>query len=434
MKNKFTPLLLLLMFLIEPGFCGAMPLTHEQCIHQGMTDNPEIKAYQLAVEEADEAINVSWGAFLPTLSVNYRKGYLQNDTKGERDADYLDQDSDTFSVRLSQTLFAGFSGVASLEKARQSKQYHQYELGYIRLEVARKIRTTYLSVLKQQQLLTKWQESIERLQRQLKIANAWVERQLAPKLRVLEVEVELANARQQLVTTRANLEIAKATLRQLLSVGPDEKITIKPLPEDAPLPQTCQDLRQCIALAKQQRPELQMVKLAVAMAQQDAKIIMARNMPRADFDVSWVDDDRDYSNSRYIDTDRKYYSANLTLSMKFFQGGRNLFAWRQQRITVKRLQQKQRSQEDEIVQQVQSRYHQYVEAKAQIETAAKGLKEAQEAYRMSDKSARLGMLTLDDLLDTELRLTRAEINVIKSRFSLLKAKVLLDRAVGTPVI
>ena len=432
MKNKIT--LLLLLFLLVPVACGAMPLTLEQCIRQGLTNNPEIQAYQFAVEEADEAINVSWGAFLPTLSVDYRKGQLQNDTKGERDTDYLDQDSETLSVRLNQTLFAGFSGVASLKKARQSKQYHQYELEYIRLEVAQKIRTSYLDILQQQQLQAKWQESIKRLQRQLKIATAWVEQKLAPKLRVLEVEVELANARQQLVTTQANLKIAKATLRQLLSIGPDEKITIQPLAEESCLPQTFQALRQCVDLAKHQRPELQMVKLAVEMAQQDAKIILARNMPRADFDVAWVDYNRDYSNSRYIDTDRKYYSANLTLSMKFFQGGRNLFAWRQQRVTIKRLQQRQRSQNNEIVQQVQSRYHQYIEAKAQIETAAKGLKEAQEAYRMSDKSARLGVLSLGDLLDTELRLTRAEINVINSRFSLLKAKVLLDRAIGTPVI
>ncbi|MDD3802076.1 MAG: TolC family protein, partial [Desulfuromonas thiophila] len=82
---------------------------------------------------------------------------------------------------------------------------------------------------------------------------------------------------------------------------------------------------------------------------------------------------------------------------------------------------------------VETRYQQLQEAGARIHTAQTALNEARAAYQVAERSAELGIVSLDDLLNAELRLTRAEINLIDSRAEAALARVQLDYAIGTPV-
>ncbi|MDY0189361.1 MAG: TolC family protein [Desulfuromonas sp.] len=428
MKNIFI-LLCTLAFL--PSIVIASPLTIEQCIERGLTHNPEILAYNFAVEEADEGINEAWGAFLPTLSASYNYNNLSNGNSSERDTDYLDQDSSSFSCRLTQPVFTGLSGINGLKRARQSMQYRSYELLYIKQQLVRNINTSFYSLLHAEQLSERWQESVQRLEQQCEIAKAWVAQQLAPRLHLLEIEVELSNARHQLIRSNSEKAIAAAQLREYLALNSSENIQLSGSIYDD-LPEVCIDLADCLDKSLS-RPELELSRLNIEMARQDTKIIMARNLPQAQIDASWTDYDRDYDESSYGDDKRDYYSVSFNVSIKPFQGGRNLFAWRKQRIAVDRLEQQQARQKNEIINEVQTRYQQLLESQARIENAADTLAEAKEAYALASKSAELGVVSLNDLLDVELRLTRAEINGIDARYDLCLASINLQYATGTAV-
>ena len=89
-----------LILLLAPAFACAAPLTLEQCIERGLEFNPKVKAYRLAVGEADEGISEAWGAFLPTLSVDYNYTYLENN-ETTLDTDYRSQNSERWTSRLS---------------------------------------------------------------------------------------------------------------------------------------------------------------------------------------------------------------------------------------------------------------------------------------------------------------------------------------------
>ncbi len=430
MKTLKLLTLIIIFALLFPVLTIAASLTLQQCINRGLANNPEVKAYQLAVEEAGQGVNEAWGAFLPTLSFNYGYNDLTSNNNGSGiTTDYLDQTSDTFSCRLSQPLFTGLSGIAGLKRARQSKRYRQVESDYMKKQLIKEISTSFYSLLHANQQAVQWEKSVQRLEQQKNIAAAWVKQRLAPRLRLYEVEVEISNARFELIRAKADKAVATAQLREWLAYDPLYDVQIDgSLQLETELP--CLDLNGCYQQALDHRPEIELAELNIEMARQDAKIIVARNLPQASLDASWTDYQRDYSDSRIPSDNREYYTVSLNLSIKPFQGGRNVSAWRKQRLAEKRLQQRQISQHDSIISEVQILVEKYKESKALIDTAKNTLSTAREAYELSAKSAELGIVSLDDLLDAELRLTRAEVQLTNSYAALQQAQILLDFALG----
>jgi outer membrane protein TolC len=428
-KTLYTALFLILYSI--PIHAATVPLTLQECIMRGLEYNPEINAYELASEEADRGIEEAWGAFLPTLSLNYSYNKLQNSASNERDNDYLDQNSNSFSTRLTQPLFTGFSGVAGLKHARANKDYREAELRYIRNQLIQRISSSYYNLLYAQRRTQQWRESVKRLEEQEDIAAAWVEQRMAPQLRLHEVAAELANARHELTRAISDQAIARAQLREWLALHPAEDIqvdgTIEQLRE-----QPCEDLQTCIDTALELRPEIELSRLNIEMARQDAKSILARNLPRAEIDAAWTDYQREYDID-YPEDDRNYYSVTLNLSMKPFQGGRNISAWRKQRIAVDRYQQQLASQRNTIVTEVNTSFERLKQGEARIRDARKSIEHARAAYDVAIKSVEMGMYSLDDLLEAELRLTRAELKLTDAFDAVQQATVELEYALGSKV-
>jgi len=426
----------LLVIVVSWGLCrlaSAGALTLEECIRWGLAQNPQVHAYALAVDEADQEILEAWGAFLPTLSMGYNYNQLSNSNSStERDSDYLDQNSDNFNVRLTQPLFTGFSGMAGLKRARQSREFRLTELRFMRQQLVREIQTSFYTHLQAARRADQWVASVERLQRQKDIAAAWVGQRMAPRLRLLETEVELSNARHQLIRAQSEREIAAAQLRQWLAMDAFAYLELRGDFDDERFDR-CANLTDCLDLALQQRPDLELARLNIDMARQDARGILARNLPQAHLEGSYTDYHRTYDDSRYPDDDRDYYSVTLNLSLKPFQGGRNIAAWRRQRIAIDRYEQQLSAARHQVSSDVETRYREMIEARARIANAQDTLKEARAAYEVASRSAELGVVSLDDLLAAELRLTRAEIDLIDSRAARVLARVLLEYAIGAPV-
>jgi outer membrane protein TolC len=419
-------------FVLFSSLAYSQPLTLSQCYDTALANNYEIIMKQLSIDEADQGVNEAWGDFLPTLTFSYNNTQLSNGNSSESDTDYLDQQSDSFSCRLSQPIFSGWSGISGLKRAHKVREYQSLALRYAQSKLVQGVADSFYNIVKSKMLVNKWNESLTRLQKQREIANAWVEQEMAPRLMLLQVDVEISNADREFVTNKANLNIARTQLKQWLSADMYEEINIFGDFEQQ-FSELCSAIDTCIDIAKQQRVEIQMAKINVDIARQDAAQVFARNMPKADIDVSWTDYDRDYDVSNYTDEQRDYYNIALNLSFRPFQGGRNISLWRQKKIAVSRLEQQLKKQIHDVVAEVKIQFDQVVTGLSQVSAASQALSEATEAYRMAERSAEVGVVSLDELLDAELRLTRAEISKIDADFALARSRVNLNYAVGSNI-
>jgi len=417
------------LLILLPAGAGAISLSLDQCIQRAMVANPEIKAYQYAVQEAREGVGEAWGAFLPSVSVSYDHNRILNSSGQGTENDYFDQRSDRLVARLSQPVFAGFRGLAGLKRARQNESFRELELLLIRAELRRDVKIGFYDLLRAQALVEKRTESVERLRNQQEIAQAWVEKSLAPRIRLLEVQVELSNARQAVISAKAALATAMARLEEMLGMESGFTPEIEgSLDEQAIEP--CQTVPACVDLGLARRLELELGTLNIKMAHQEARTILARNLPQARVDASWNDFQRDYETESLTDDVRDYYTVMFNVSISPFQGGRNIFAWRRQQAAISRLENILIQQRNGITTEIKSRFEQLNEGYARLETAEDTLNQAREAYDLTRHSVKLGVSSLRDLLDTQILLTEAQINQIDSYHALQVARAHLDFAVG----
>lgn len=431
MTYRLILLLTLLIALPLTAIAAAdVSLTIDDAIARGLAANPEVEAYRIAIAEAEAGVKQSHSAFLPTLSVDY--GYrrlINNDSGSERDNDYLSQDSDTFSVRLTQPLFSSFGGVAGVERARRSRDYRELEQRYMEQQLVREIRSSFYEFLWARQRVDKWQESVERLLRQKTIAGAWVQQQLAPRLRLLEIETELAHARQQQVSAQTVLATATADLRSWLALPAGTRLDLHgELSQSfAPLTRSVDDyLEQALA----NRPELQMAKVNIELARTEARVVRARNLPKVTLDAGWNKFDRDYRTSGLPGDERDYYTVSVNLSMRPYQGGATIHAWREQQLKARRFSELYNNQRNNIVAEVETLYQQFAEGQSRLQSAEQGIVTAEEAYQFAEQASRIGTASLDALLNAELRLTRAELDMLDARHQQQQTLIRFEHAVG----
>ncbi len=408
---------------------AAEPLDLQACMTRALAENPHLKAYALGVGEAREDVRSAWGDFLPTLGVSYGKNRLTNNSAVERDTDYLDQRSTSSTLTISQPLFSGFSGIAGVKRSNLGLQHQELQLRSIQAQVIREIRRDFYGVLQAQALVELWEAAITRLERQKELANAWYERQLATRLRLLEVEVELSSAIQQRDAARSSLAAAKARMGHWLALPtPDELVLDGSLEEVGTL--SVPALDECLEIARRERPDLEMAAINIGVAEQEKIQVAARSLPRVDLEGSWTDYTRDYENVRYPDDQRDYYSVALRVSFQPFQGGKNIFAWRRQGLTVERMRQLQMETAKAIDAEVRTAFSQWQDSEARLAASADTLRQATEAWKFAERALELGVGSLRDLLDAELRRTRAEITRLDALQYRQRTKTDLAYAIG----
>jgi outer membrane protein TolC len=426
--RRITLALLLCALTAAPA--AAEPLSLQASVTRALEANSQLKAYALGVGEAREDVRGAWGDFLPTLGASYLQSKLTNDSAAERDADFLDQQSTSFTVTLSQSLFSGFSGVAGLKRSNMGLEHQQLQLRAIQAQVIREIRRDFYGVLQAQALVELWEAAIKRLERQREIADAWYAQQLATRLRLLEVEVELSSALQQRATAVSTLATARARMAHWLALAtPDELALDGSLEQDGET--DFPPLADCLEIARRQRPDLRMAALNIGVAQQEKVQVAARSLPRVDLEGSWTDYSREYDEEiRFPEEQRDYYSVSLRVSFQPFQGGKNIFAWRRQGLTVEKMRQLQLDTAKGVETEVRSAFSQWQDSDSRLAASADTLRQAAEAWSFADRALELGVGSLRDLLDAELRRTRAEITRLDALQFRQHARTDLAYAIG----
>ncbi len=405
-RARIVPALLFL--LLASTGAVAEALTLQDSIDRALAENPQLKVHALGVGEAREDVYGAWGDFLPTLGFGYSENQLTNNSPREWNTDYLDQTSNSTSITLSQPLFSAFSGVAGVRRANFGLDSQQMRLRSVQAQVIREIRRDFYAVLYGQALVELWEAAITRLQRQKEVANAWYERQLVTRLRLLEVDVELSSAIQQRDVAFTGLATARARMAHWLALPtPDELVLDGSLEKDGE--SNFPPLIECLEIARRQRPDLKMADLDIKMAEQEKIQVAAQSLPRASLEGNWTDYANDYENIRYPDEQRDYYSVTLRVVMQPFQGGKNIAAWRRQGLTVEKMRQQQLDTDKVVDTEVRTAYSQWQDSEARIAAASDTVRQATDAWKLAGQAMELGVGSLRDLLDAELRRTRAEI-------------------------
>ncbi len=396
----------------------AVSYTLAESIQHGLKANPKIKEAEYEIQKAESAIGEKRGRFFPQLSAqSYSERINSLHSKGPTDEDYVDQRIDLINVRLSQTLFDGFTIFNAYQKAILNKELAQAQKDKEEFQLILDIQKNFLDLLKAREDAKSLKESVSRLEVNKASARAFFEKEMVPYVKVLEAEVDMADARQKLSQAQNTVEIQRERLNVLLGLPAQENIVYRGrLKEGAS--EFSGTLRSCLDCAYENRPEIRVVRKSLEIARKDEAIAQGELSPRVSVNADYYYRDNDYDEPGVLgdgetyDRDQRnsYWSGNIQLRWDFGLGGQQFYGIGKYAHEVSRLEQKALSVRNGITSEVRTNFLRIQETRGRIRSTMTALEAARESYARAKKRFELKMGTISELLDNQSRLTRAEAN------------------------
>lgn len=382
--------------------------TMEQAVQEALRANPGVEAKRLMLENAKMNIGTAQSFFWPRVSVIWGSTRLKNyEEVNTYNSDNLSSFNWNKGLRVSYPLFVGFAHLSGLQKSLLQADMEKARHRLACLELASNVQQQFLQLLRSREDLKTAQDSIKRLETQLKSAEAFVEMDMAPYLNVLQNRTDLANARQQLIRVQNDIRNAEVQLNRYLARPDGEHIRyvgdLKKISTQAKIQEEAA-IKESLA----NRPDLQIAQKAIEVAFKDMRIAMSQYLPRIDLTYDNMSSSKDYDDGRYEGYTRNYWSAGIMFTWEIFSGGQTTFTT----IAEKKRAESLRKDYEEAVNNARTEIIRALldigAAKELISASDSGLKSAREAYEMAVRRYDTDTGTITELLDGQLRLTQAE--------------------------
>jgi outer membrane protein TolC len=398
----------------------------EESIARGLRDNPQLEALRREIRAAEYGIDAAAGGLGPAMTANYRYLRQEHDTPSAGMA----KDDWMLNLNLHQPLFTGFRLLSNLEKSRLAKDVATARLEQASQAFILNVQRQFLILLQARANVRSAEDSLTRLESQLTVISAFYEVGLRPKLDVLQAEVDVAHAEQQLLAARIALKNQVSRLNTLLDIPVTREVDYVGRLEFIPF---VQDLQDCLDSAFKNRPDIEIASKSIAVAEKEAKVVSSDFYPQIGADIDYYshgDSPDAYGNDYARERDNDYWTAQVTLSYRFFESGANYNAFKQARQRVKALEEEYDNLHNEISFQVKSGYDTLGESVERIEVTKKALVSARESYRMAQARYEAQVGTNTDVLDAQASVTRAEADTTQALADYQQNMAALYNAMG----
>jgi len=271
-----------------PRLCQAeeasSTFTLESSIEYALRHSPQMLSSQENVTAAEANKKKLFTEFLPKLSANYTYTRLDEDKVYFMDVVITPQDQYQFVGTLSQPIFSGFSIMT------------QYDISAIGLDIATlteretrqklvfEVKKAYFQLLQKQKLEGVARQAVIQLTAQAEVSKNFYEVGMVPKNDLLQSEVKLANAEQDLVVEQNNVMLAKSRFNTLLGRPVDAPVNVEDVLAYEPFAQAYED---CVQTAMEQRTEMQIADLEMATAEKEVKLTKTDYYPSIDLKANY---------------------------------------------------------------------------------------------------------------------------------------------------
>ena len=425
-----------LLLLAEVGSAQtpAEALSLKDTVELALKANLGIKRSQEEINAAEAVRHSSMTKFLPTLGTSYNVIY-RNEERTQpsllgagRPIVTSPQDQYTFTTSFTQPIFTGFGLI---------NEYKLSDLGLDRTEVASKLtrqdvildaKNAYFSVLKNQKLLEVAQQTVTSITSQKEVSENFYKVGLSPLNDLLQSQVQLANARQQLTTAQNNLEIARTRFNTVLRRSVNTPVL---LVEELDYGSFQTSLDECLTEAQKNRLEIQVADLDIEIAGKQVKLTEKDYFPSVNFIGTYArtGDDWQAHGGEGI-SDSAGWNVQATATWDFWQWGRTGYGRKEKLARLAQSKYKKTEITDNINLEVKQAYLRTNEAEQNILTIEKAVEQAKENLRITEEQYKEQVATQTDVLVAQTLLTQTMTNYYNALYDFKIAKAFLLRALG----
>ena len=425
-----------LLLLAEVGSAQtpAEALSLKDTVELALKANLGIKRSQEEINAAEAVRHSSMTKFLPTLGTSYNVIY-RNEERTQpsllgagRPIVTSPQDQYTFTTSFTQPIFTGFGLI---------NEYKLSDLGLDRTEVASKLtrqdvildaKNAYFSVLKNQKLLEVAQQTVTSITSQKEVSENFYKVGLSPLNDLLQSQVQLANARQQLTTAQNNLEIARTRFNTVLRRSVNTPVL---LVEELDYGSFQTSLDECLFEAQKNRLEIQVADLDIEIAGKQVKLTEKDYFPSVNFIGTYArtGDDWQAHGGEGI-SDSAGWNVQATATWDFWQWGRTGYGRKEKLARLAQSKYKKTEITDNINLEVKQAWLRTNEAEQNIVTIEKAVEQAKENLRITEEQYKEQVATQTDVLVAQTLLTQTMTNYYNALYDFKIANAVLMRALG----
>ena len=432
-KNVLALTAALTVLCSQSVFAATLELDLDETIQRALLTNPNVKIAEYNRKAAKADYSAAKSARGISISVNHnsgRGGYADaqrrfNSAMGAWISDKQIGNSHSNSISASLPVFTGgeLQGQIGQAKANYRSMLSAEEQAYI--EMKETATNGYFTMLDAGNMKTLCQESVDRLQAHLDNVIAQYNVGIVARADVLRSEVELANAKQDLISAENGYDVAEATLNNIIGTPLSTTLVLKDTLQYVPYDN---DMAYCLAYSEEHRPELKQAEYGVDAA--EAALVVARSghMPKVSLNAS-----NSWASENWPGDDNEEWQVGVTASMNIFDSGVTWSKIHAAQENLAKAKETQRQVKDAVELEVRTDYLGMREAEKRISTTQVAVAQAEEDYHIAVVRYQAGVGTNIDVMDAQVALTEAKTNYVKALYDYNTSKAALNTSMGVGV-
>ncbi len=404
----------------------------EKTVELAIKASPDLKKSKESIKAAQSAKKAYKTEFFPTFNSTY--GYKRNDEPRYSIIPTVGlvqpRNEFAFTAGVSQPVFTGFSLTNQYKIAALGLESARLNEALVRKEITFSAKLIYFSLLKTKKMAVIARGAVDQIEAHTRVAENFHQVGMTPLNDLLKSKVELANARQALIVSENNMEIAKAQLNLLLRRPLAAPIEIADILDIGVLGLT---IEQCMDAAKKNRLEILISEKEIQVREKEIALAKKDFYPSVDVAATYYKFGTDYD----VDggagiSDSSSWDIQARASWDFWQWGKTGHTVAEKNRYLARAKIEKVDIMDKIALEVKEAWLKAREAQNNINAVQSAVDQAKEGFRISEELYKEQMATSTDVLDARTLLSVTMTNYYNSIYDFGIAKAALDRAMGLP--
>lgn len=391
---------------------NANALDINSAVNLALKNNNELKQKFYEYDEAKENIELNKSGFKPKLDLSYTY------TDRSKTQNSLKRDSSASAV-LSYNLFNGFSDYNLVKSAKYNAKASNLTLFAFKQDIVYNTKTAYIKFLNKRKNKSTYEVAYKLFKKQYEDSKNRFEQGLIAKNDLLDIQVKMLDAKQNLTRAISDLKIARYELSNILGGIDLQNQTIKEL-DDKIITKNSYKIDYL-----DNRSEIKALKMSIKSIDSKVDSTKGEFLPSIDASLSYNKYGDDSMPKDLEPDDQKV--AQVQLKWNLYNGGVKYSNIDINRLKMRQLKEQLEKTKLDIKLQYQKAKSDLEVANLNYDSAKLALVQAKENYKIVNNKYEEGIVKPTDLTDANYLLTNAKQKFYQAYYDKFLAITKLDR-------
>lgn len=409
-------------------------LSREQCVEIALNDNPTVRVADMEIKRMDYSKRETLASLLPSIefSAAYQRAIELQTVKMD-----MGGSSQSFKMGTDNNWSMGFSASMPLVAPQLWKSLDISDTQILRnveaarasrLDLVNQVNQAYYSLLLAKASQEVLKQNYENARFNAEIYEKQFNAGTASEYDVLRSQVQVKNVEPELL--QADIAIKQAKLQLKILMNMDLSIDFEPNVTLAQMQQDMYAYTNSLDTSLADNSQMRTMDIDTELARQNVQIKKRAFIPTlaATFNLNWISMSNGNAFRNFDFT--PYSNVGLALSIPIFSGGKRHYGLRQAEVQLAEMKFSRETLESNLRAQVDLAIDNINKEVRQIDTSAEGVRQAEKAHQIMQRSFEIGAASYLDLRDSELAQTTSKLAYYQAIYNYLTSTSELDLLLG----